>query len=130
MDAELEACLAACRAAVSQDTPGQALLCANLVAKFAYHIAAVLRLPFILLAPSIPPPGPLPSLAIVRSLVAEDAEARRMMQRLKEADQHDDIDAAKEPRSVGMAELRHWMLSLLLPSYRALRRRCVCCFVD
>ena len=73
VQAELEACLGACRAALCQaqqpKSPGPSLLCANLVAKFAYHIAGVLGVPFALLAPSIPPPGPAPSAATVKALV-------------------------------------------------------------
>lgn len=134
VQAELEACLGACRAALRQaqqpKSPGPSLLCANLVAKFAYHIAGVLGVPFALLAPSIPPPGPAPSAATVKALVGADAVLQRL--RLADHDAGDDGDDDAEAdgiryrrRPVGMGELRHWMLSLLLPQYREFRRRCV-----
>jgi hypothetical protein len=133
---ELEACLEASKAAIGQKE-AQTLLCANLVAKFGYHIAEVLGVPLVVLAPSIPPPGPLPSLATIRALLAGDGQeggddgAQRLLllRRLEQVDAEAEAEGEGERdrarRSVGLAELRHWMLSLLLPPYRAFRQRCV-----
>lgn len=143
IQSELEACLDACKAALllgggdahasrpPPPSPRRGLLCANLVAKFAWHIAEVLDVPFLLLAPSIPPPGPAPSAATIYALVGDDA----VLQRLRLADrgrasddaEDDDGDGIRyQRRPIGMAELGHWMLSLLLPPYREFRRRYVC----
>ena len=141
IQSELEACLDACKSALllggdahenpPRRSPRPALLCANLVAKFAWHIAEVLGVSFLLLAPSIPPPGPAPSAATIKALVGDDA----VLQRLRMADRNDARDDDEDDdgdgiryqrRPIGMAELRHWMLSLLLPPYREFRRRYVC----
>lgn len=136
IDMELEACLAVCSSALERpDSNTALLLCANLVGKFAYHMAEILGVPFLLLAPSIPPPGPVPSLFTIRSLVGvEGEEGEALMRRLRrqtdgekgeeESDEGSEVLRYRR-RRVGMAELQHWMAALLLPPYRAFCRRCV-----
>lgn len=125
---ELEVCLAACKQAIGDRD--RALLCANLVGKFGYHIADILGVPFLLLAPSLPPPGPLPSLATAGALLGP-----ALRRRLREADEQEEGEADDDGddsmlryrrRSVGASELQHWMLSLLVVlDYRTFRRKYV-----